>query len=427
MNTIKFVLIGAGGRGTKYVTEGKHFPEMDLVAVADPNPVRKNFIRDNFSLSEEHCYEWGEDLLKQPKMADIAIIATQDQQHFHLALQAIEKGYHLLLEKPAAPTPEECKIIANAAKEKGVKVLICHVLRHTPFFRTIKKIIEDGQLGKVINIIHTEGVGDLHYSHSFTRGDWHNTAESSPMILAKSCHDIDIIQWLMDEPCTKVQSFGSLQYFRSENKPTVAPEFCYQGCPHEAECPYSALKLYRHRQVPWFARHATKIHNPTAEDIEKLITETNYGRCVFGCDNDVVDHQVVNLEYASGATASFTMSAFNQGGRQIRVMGTKGELEANMSDDFVSVYNFSTGKRNQIKIADAILDESIASGHGGGDHGIIRALIGVFSGKLPEESIADVAVSIDNHLSTFAAEESRLTGKVISMKEYKEKINQNIK
>ncbi len=423
MNQLKFVLIGAGGRGTTYVRQGlANCPEMELVAVADPDPVRRNYIRDQYGVPEACCYEWGEDLLSQPKMADIAIIATQDRDHYALAMRAIELGYHLLLEKPAAPTPEQCLSIAEAANKKNVKVLVCHVLRYTPFFRLIKKVIDEGRLGKIINIIHTESVGNLHHSHSYVRGDWHKTADSSPMILAKSCHDIDILQWLMDEPCTKVHSFGSLKYFCSENKPDGAPEFCYQDCPHEAECPYSALKLYRHRQVPWFARHGTKKHEPTEADIEKLITETNYGRCVYQCDNDVVDHQVVNLEYRSGATASFTMSAFNEGGRRIRVMGTKGELDARMGSETITVYDFATRTREEIKIADAILDESIASGHGGGDLGIIRALCQSFSGNYKGNSIADITTSIDNHLTAFAAEESRLTDKVILLDEYKAKL-----
>ena len=427
MKKVKLVIIGAGNRGTSYINEGaKYCDEMEVVAVADPNPVRRNYIRDKFGLPDDRCFELGEDLLKLPKMADGAIIATQDRDHYALAMEAIKKGYHLLLEKPAAPTPEECLAIEEAANAKGVQVLICHVLRYTPFFRSIKKLIDEGRIGKIMNVEHTEGVGDLHFSHSYIRGDWHNTAQSTPMILSKSCHDIDILQWLLGERCTKVQSFGSLKYFCSENKPEGAPEFCYQGCPHEAECPYSAVKLYRERQVPWFARHAAKTPTPTEAEIEKLITETTYGRCVFQCDNDVVDHQVVNLEYESGATATFTMSAFNEGGRRIRIMGSKGELEANMGSDRIIVYDFITRKREEIAIKDAVLDESIASGHGGGDAGIMRAFCQLLSGTYTGNSVANITTSIENHLATFAAEESRLTDKVIFMDEYRNKIHQNI-
>ena len=423
MEKVRVVLLGAGTRGTTYVNEGKKYcPEMEVVAVADLKDVRRNYIKENFNLSDENCYVTAEELLEKPRMADIAIVATQDRLHFDIAIKAIEKGYNLLLEKPAAPTPEECVAIEQAAHKNGVFVLICHVLRYTPFFKTIKKIIDDGRIGKIKNIVHVEGVGDLHYSHSYVRGDWHNTAESSPMLLAKSCHDIDIIQWLVGEKCTKVQSFGSLTYFCSDNKPDGAPAFCVDGCPHEETCPYSAIKLYRQRQVKWFAIQGSKIHNPTENDIEKLIRETNYGRCVFQCDNDVVDQQVVNMEFESGTTASFTMSAFNKGGRKIRIMGTKGELEAIMGEENITIFNFITREYEEVSIKDNVADESIAGGHGGGDAGIVRTLCQMMTGRYVGNNIADITASVENHLITFAAEESRLSNTVISMDDYRQKI-----
>jgi predicted dehydrogenase len=428
MKKVRLVLIGAGNRGTAYTDLGAEFcPEMELIAVADPDPVRRNYIRDKFQLSEDCCFETGEELLKQPKMADAAIIATQDQKHYALAMEAIKVGYHLLLEKPAAPTPEECLAIADAANAKNLTVVVCHVLRFTPFFRLIKNLIDEGRVGKVLNIAHIECVGNVHQSHSYVRGNWHKTADSTPMILAKSCHDLDIVQWLLNSRCTRVQSFGSLQYFRRENMPEGAPEYCYQGCPAEADCPYSALKIYRDRQFPSFVRTATKKHEPTDEDIEYAITQTNYGRCVFQCDNDVVDHQVVNLEYESGATVSFNMSAFNSGGRKIRVMGTKGELYGEMSQDFVTLFDFNTRTLTKINIAEAVLDESIQGGHGGGDRGIIRAFCQLMCGEYKGNSVTDISTSIENHLVAFAAEESRLNGNVVAMKDYQNNIYQQIK
>ena len=419
METVKLILIGAGDRGTTYANLGAtSCPEMEIVAVADPDPVRRNYIRDKFNLPQEACFEYGEDLLKLPKMADAAIIATQDQMHYHLAMQAIEQGYHLLLEKPAAPTPKQCLDIAEAAERQNVKVVVCHVLRYTPFFRLLKQIIDDGRLGRVINLVHVECVGNVHQSHSYVRGNWRRAEDSTPMILAKCCHDLDIIQWLLDEDCTRLHSFGSLSYFRRENMPEGAPEFCYQGCPAEAECPYSALKIYRQRKFPPFVGTATRKHNPTDEDIEKAITETNYGRCVFQCDNDVVDHQVVNLEYASGATVSFTMSAFTKGGRKVRIMGTKGELYAEMSWDHVNVFDFATRKMEEIKIADAIRDEEISGGHGGGDRGIIRSFCRMLAGTYEGNSISDISVSIKNHLTAFAAEASRVENRIVNMEDY---------
>ena len=216
-----------------------------------------------------------------------------------------------------------------------------------------------------------------------------------------------------------MQSFGSLTYFKPENMPKGAPEYCYQGCPAEADCPYSALKIYEQRQFPSFVKTATKKHEPTDEDIRKAITQTNYGRCVFRCDNDVVDHQVVNLEYASGATVSFTMSAFNKGGRKLRIMGTKGEISAEMKSDRVTLFDFATRTFEDIVIADAIRDEEISGGHGGGDRGIMCAFCQLLAGTYTGNSITDIGTSIDNHLTAFAAEEARLCGTVVDLKEYK--------
>lgn len=420
MKKVKLVLIGAGDRGTTYVDLGaESCPEMELVAVADPDPVRRNYIKEKFKLPEDKCFEYGEELLKLPKMADAAIIATQDNQHYELAISAINAGYHLLLEKPAAPTPEQCLAIDSAANEKGVKVVVCHVLRFTPFFRLLKSLIDTDRIGKIYSISHTECVGNVHQSHSYVRGNWRNSKESSPMILAKSCHDIDILQWLLGEKCKRVHSFGSLSYFCKENMPEGAPEYCYQGCPAEAECPYSALRIYEQRNFMAFVKTATKKHEPTDEDIRQAITETNYGKCVFRCDNDVVDHQVVNLEYESGATVCFTMSAFTKGGRKLRLMGTNGEIVADMGADHVMLFDFNTRKNEKIFISDAILDEEITGGHGGGDRGIIRTFCKLLVGEYEGNTVTDISTSVENHLVAFAAEKSRVEGAVIDIDEYK--------
>ncbi len=427
MKKVKLVLIGAGDRGTTYLDLGADTcPEMmEVVGVADPDPVRRNYIKNKFSIPDERTFEWGEDLLALPKFADAAIIATQDQKHYDLAIKAISAGYELLLEKPASVTPEECLSIADYANEKGVRVVVCHVLRYTPFFRLLKDIIDSGRIGKVMNIIHIECVGNVHQSHSYVRGNWRNSETSSPMILAKSCHDLDVIQWLLGEKCTRLQSFGSLSYFVKENKPEGAPEFCYMGCPVAETCPYNAIKIYKERNFPAFVSTATKKHEPTDEDIINAITNTDYGRCVFDCPNNVVDHQVVNLEYESGATVSFTMSAFNKGGRKLRIMGTKGEVNAEMSDDHITLFDFITRKEEKIPVLNAVLDETIKGGHGGGDQGIIKAFCELLLDKYEGKSISTVTTSIENHLASFAAEKSRVEGTVIDMNEYAEEIRRN--
>jgi predicted dehydrogenase len=422
MEKIKVILIGAGNRGTTYARHAYDAcPELEIVAVADPNPVRRNHIKEKFSLPDSACFENWENILALPKFADAAIIATQDQMHFEPAMKAIELGYHLLLEKPAAPTPAECYKIADAANKKGVSVIICHVLRFTPFFTTLKRIIDEGKIGKVMSINHYEGVGHIHYSHSFTRGNWHKEADSSPMLLAKSCHDIDILQWLVGEKCTRVHSFGTLSHFCAANKPEGAPEYCYMGCPAAESCPYNAEKIYACEKSHYISRAADS-ESPTADDVRRVLTETNYGRCVYQCDNDVVDHQIVNLEYEGGATVSFTMCAFNEGGRRIHIMGTKGEVYATMKDKTITLYEFETGKKTDVPILDAITNQEITGGHGGGDRGIMRALTEFLGGTYKGNALTDISTSVANHLTVFAAEQARREGRVVTVEEYIESL-----
>jgi predicted dehydrogenase len=322
-----------------------------------------------------------------------------------------------LLEKPAAPTPEECDILARAAEQYGSRVLVCHVLRYTPFFNALKSVIVGGKIGDVMNIQHIEGVGNLHQSHSFVRGNWGNSDRATPMILQKSCHDMDILQWLVGKKCLEVHSFGTLSYFRSENAPAGAPEFCIEGCPEYDSCPYNAVKLYYDdKKNNWFRSAAAKMHEPTDEAVLNAIKTTNYGRCVFRADNNVVDHQVVNLLFEDGVIASFTMSAFTKGGREIHIMGTKGELRAQMSSDTFTIYNFETRETEELKISDTVLGDSIVGGHGGGDAGIMRSLYDLLCG-IEHPGLSTIDISVETHKIAFAAEISRLEGRAVKMSE----------
>ena len=417
----KVILIGAGGRGYTYTNIMKdNFSDYyEVVAVAEPIDERRNYIKEKHSLPDEMCFTTWELLLAMPKLADIALICTMDRDHVAPALAAIEVGYDLMLEKPAGATPEECRAIQRAAEKKGVFVLICHVLRFTKFFMALKNIVDSGKIGRVMNIQAIEAVNNIHQSHSFVRGNWRNSDESSPMILQKTCHDFDIISWILGKKCKRVQSFGSLSHFTRENAPADAPEYCIEGCPHADTCYYNAVKLYTgtHNRSGWFQNAATKKFNPTPEDCEKAARETDYGKCVYKCPNNVVDRQVVNLEYEDGTVVSFTMSAFNKGGRNIRIMGTEGELSGNAADNFVSLYSFATEQTEKIDLDSGFFDDSILSGHGGGDAGIIKALKDLIEGN-PNKSICDIAESCDNHMIAFAAEESRLNGTIVDMDEY---------
>lgn len=421
MEKIKVILIGAGNRGLTYTTymKGEKF---QVVAVAEPNDIRRHRIKDTHGLSEDMCFTSWEDLLSKPKFADVVVIATGDRQHYEPAMKAISLGYNLLLEKPIAPTYQECVDIANFAKEKGVKILVCHVLRYTKFFRKIKDMINEGLLGEVLSIHHNEAVGHIHHSHSYVRGNWGNSVKSAPMLLAKSCHDIDIIQWLMNSKCTKVQSFGSLSYFKRKNAPEGSPERCIDGCPHSENCVYDATKIYCTKNKGWYKWHALQKHNATDDDYAELMRNTQYGKCIFKCDNDVVDHQVVNMEFENGGVASFNMSSFNEGGRFIRVMGTAGEIYGNMHTNTLDYYNFKTGEHTIINPNEHDIDDSIVSGHGGGDEGIVRILHKYLTEDYNGDMLSEIGISTENHLTVFAAEKSRAEGTVVCMNDFLNKI-----
>lgn len=417
MKTYSVIIIGAGNRGSNYSRKLDALRDRyQVVAVAEPYEGRRNYVRDMFNLPQEMCFSSWQEILDRPKMADIAIIATMDAEHYEPAMKAISLGYNLLLEKPVAPTPEQCADIAVAAREKGVEVLVCHVLRYTPFYNRVKEIVVNGTIGDIVSVVAVEAVGNEHQSHSYVRGNWHSEAETTPMLLAKSCHDLDIIQWLVDKPCLKVSSFGSLTHFTRDNAPEGAPQRCIDGgCPVENTCPYNCRKLYYDdKDNAWFRKAATrgiaKEYLPTDEEVMTALKTTDFGLCVYQANNDVVDHQVVNMEFEGGITASFTMNAFNKGGRYIRLFGTKGELYANMSDTEITVYTFEDKKNHIYPVSKT--EESILGGHGGGDQGIVAELHEYLSGEYTGYCAANIQISVQNHMIGFAAEKARHEGTV---------------
>ena len=420
MKKLTAIVAGYGSRGSRYASFAVQHPEqLEIVAVADPNPTRQKTAKELHSLDDSMVFDSWEQLAALPKVADFAIVATQDSMHVGPALALIEKGYHLLLEKPMAPNAEDCEKITLAAERKGVKVVVCHVLRFTHFWRAIKDVILAGKLGKILNIVHMENVGHIHQSHSFVRGNWSNSERSSCMLLQKSCHDMDILQWLLGEKCEQVQSFGGLHHFCRENMPEGAPDRCVKGCPVADTCHYNAKKLYfDDKDNLWFRSVAAQtIDMPTDEQVMEAITYGPYGRCVYQCDNDVVDHQVVNMQFTGGCTASFSMNAFNEGGRFIRIFGTEGELVSSMEQSELRLFSFATQKWESIQIS--AYGNDITSGHGGGDTGIMIDMLSLVRGEEPSYSICPLRTSYENHLIAFAAEESRLTNRVISLKDYR--------
>lgn len=422
MKTYSVLVIGAGCRGGMYADlMAAHPDKFRVVGVADPVQGRREAVARRLNIPEDRCFASWEEALSRSKLADIAVIATGDNEHYHPALKAIQLGYDLLLEKPVAQTPTECAAIAHAAEQKGVRVLVCHVLRYTHFYKAIKQLLMDGTLGEVQSVIAVEAVGNVHQSHSYVRGNWHSETESTPMLLAKCCHDLDILQWLLDKPCKRVQSFGSLTHFTPENAPEGAPQRCIDGCPAADTCPYNAVKLYYDdKDNDWFrcacTRDIAKDNIPTDEEVMFALRTTDYGLCVYHANNDVVDHQVVNLEFEGGATVSFSMNAFNCGGRYIRLFGTKGELFGNADGSELTLFTFAD--RQYRRLSTLQVDESITSGHGGGDEGIVCELYDYLSDHYTGFCAADIGISAKNHLIGFAAEKARHTGTVVDMDAY---------
>ena len=420
---LRVIVMGVGNRGSVYTREMAKYPDQfELVAVAEPDAVRRQNFQAQFHLADEMCFShWG-DLLDAHVPADIAIIALVDHMHYEPAMKAIELGYDLFLEKPVAPTARECADIANAAAKKGIRILVGHVLRYTPFYKTVKKLVMDGAIGSVMSVIQVEAVGARHFSHSYVRGNWHKLEDSAPMLLAKSCHDLDIIQWILDEPCKKVSSFGELSYFTPEHAPEGAPLRCSDGsCPAADSCPYNCEKVYLGEHYSplfrWVCAHGfTKGEQPTDEEVRAALKANNYGVCAFHSDNDVVDHQVVNMEFVSGATATLTVNAFGKGGRYIRLFGTKGELYANASDESITVHTFADGQTRAVPVEKT--DTNTTIGHGGGDAGIVSELYDYFTGQYTGFSAANIDISVKNHLIGFAAEEARLSDTVVDLDQY---------
>jgi len=403
---VKTILIGAGQRGSAYCDYAKSHPDkLRIVGVADADPIRKNQFKEKFDLPEADCLDTWEDVFKREKWADTVFICTQDEMHYAPVMAAIEAGYDILLEKPISPSPKECMEMARAAEAKGVKVVVCHVLRYTPFFAKIKEIIDSGEIGDVVTIVHNENVGNLHHSHSFVRGNWGNSETSSPMILAKSCHDLDVVQGLVGKDCLRLSSFGSLSYFNKDNCPEGAPPRCTDGCTED--CPYDSRKLYISSDNEWFRSVAAGRYNATNEELEAAMKAGPYGRCVFQCDNNVVDHQVVSMEFEDGVTVIFSMSSFTPDiSRSIKVMGTKGQIKGYTTEKSIKVSNFVTNEEREMIIESK-------SGHDGGDTGIMDTFCEYVKGGAPGKAITDIGISAKNHMLCFAAEKSRLENGVI--------------
>ncbi|MCP4756239.1 MAG: Gfo/Idh/MocA family oxidoreductase [Proteobacteria bacterium] len=440
------ILIGAGNRGTTYASFASKNPErLAIVGVAEPVAERREKTVARHGITADRAFDTWEDILERPLMADGAIIATQDSMHVEPAVKALEKGYHVLLEKPMALTRDECRRMVDTANRTGMTLNVCHVLRYTEFFAAIKSIIEQGLIGDVITIYHAENVAYYHMAHSYVRGNWHRSDRTSPMILAKCCHDLDLMVWFAGSRPKHIGSMGGLHHFTRKNAPAGAPPRCTDGCPVANDCQYHAVDTYLHgkhmklglaktetgflstaakfmlrfpglsKSIPGLSKYATWRLWPTdtitldtsEEGIMKALREGPYGRCVYACDNDQVDHQETLVEFENGSTAVLKMHGHaEQEGRTLRIDGSLGTLRGKSGGGGrLEVHIHRTGE----KIVYPVKTDLI--GHAEGDAEIMENFVGVLKG---EKGLTTADDSLLSHLMAFAAHEARTARKIVS-------------
>ena len=399
MKKLKMIILGYGQRGGIYGNYAFTYPEKyEVVAVVDCREARLEIAKEQFDCPVFKDYK---SMLEANIEADFVAVATQDEQHEEHAIACMEKGYDLLLEKPISNSVEGCRHIYEVACKYDRKVIVCHVLRYSPFYKRVKEILESGELGEIITIHASENVGFYHQAHSFVRGPWRNKAQSSPMILAKCCHDMDIFRWLVGKKCKTVASMGGLRIFKKENAPEGSADFC-SDC--NVDCIYKAQKLYTDKDKCGFSAYFCN-DNSSDEKILAALTHTQYDRCVFKCDNDVVDHQVSIMQFEDDITVNHTMTAFSKEiYRDIKIHGTKAELVGVMEKNYIEIRPFE-GEVRTITWEDNIS----VGGHSGGDEGMMGDVYLAFNGQVTG-GVTFIDVSLDSHLMSFAAEESRLQG-----------------
>ncbi|MFE9630873.1 Gfo/Idh/MocA family protein [Streptomyces sp. NPDC006463] len=409
---ITLAVVGAGERGTGHARWALAHPERaTVVAVAEPRKARRERFAADHALEAGTAVDDWRVLAARGRVADAVLICTLDRAHLDPVLAFAALGYHIMLEKPMALTEDECRRIVAAVEAAGVILSVGHVLRYTPYTRALKHVVDSGRIGDVVSVQHLEPVGFWHQAHSFVRGNWRREDEATSMLMAKSCHDLDWLQYVLGRPPVRVSSFGRLSHFRPANRPVGAADRCLD-CAVEDTCPYSAKRDYGDRLAQ--GRHgwplSVLIDDFTPRALETALREGPYGRCVYACDNDVVDHQVVAMEFASGATATFTMTAFTeQADRQTRIFGTRGELRGDGKQ--LRVYDFLTRTEEVIGLgAQGPMD--VAGGHGGGDAGLMDAFVGAVATGNPGLVKSGPRASLTSHLTVLAAERARRYGTV---------------
>jgi predicted dehydrogenase len=428
---VTIAILGAGNRGTGYAAYAKLYPEwLKVVAVCDKHDFKCRRIQKDYDIPDENVFigDWSL-LMSRPRICDAVAICTTDREHAKPAVALAKLKYNILLEKPMSVSVDECVQIYEAVVANNVILAVGHVLRYTDYTTELMRVLESNVLGKIVNIQHLEPVGFWHFAHSFVRGNWHNENESTFSLLAKSCHDVDLIAYMMNSKCTKISSFGNLLHFKKENKPAEAGDAknCLD-CPYERSCPYSAKQIYldafaKSGRTGW-PMHVVQPHGDI--DIENLtaaLRKGDYGKCVYEMNNDVCDHQVVNMEFENGATASFTMIAFTEEicQRKTKIFGTLGELEGD-GIDTLKVFDFLTRETKIIHPSKEVATSDVPlpeSGHGGGDFGLMRAFLNACVTGNQAYVTSGPKDTLDSHIYVFAAEHARRSGTVVNIDDYK--------
>jgi len=414
---MKYILIGAGNRGMTYAQWAKNH-RITIAAVAEKRPDRLADAANKLDIPSHLCFSEADELLRMEKLADAAIIATMDRDHYGHVMQALERGYDILLEKPISPSAKECLEIEKKANALGRSVTVCHVLRYTAFFGKIKQILDTGELGNIVSIKHSENIGNFHMAHSFVRGNWRNDLESSPIIMQKSCHDLDILLWLTNSHCTKVAAFGSLSYFKEANAPQGSSNRCLD-CPVAESCRFDARKCY----LPTLGQWPTEVVclEQTESALLQALKTSPYGRCVYRCDNNVCDHMSIIMEFENGITATFSLNGQTSACHRIlHIMCEDGEIIADDRTREIRILRHVSSPADTFEER-VIHIRTNASGHGGGDAGIMEDFAASIEGKTAE-SRSSISRSVESHLMACAIEQARLTGAVVNMNQFRESL-----
>lgn len=400
---MEFAIIGLGGRGLTYAHFIKYYGSK-LVAVCDTDANKKDIACTEYGVATENFFTNEDEFFKE-KRADALVISTLDTLHHRQTLKALELGYDVLLEKPIAVTLEQCEEIAQRATELNRKVAVCHVLRYSPFYVVVKRLLSEGAIGDVVSLYMSEEIGYYHFAHSYVRGNWRNTRVSTPLILAKNCHDTDMICWLLGKKCLSVSSVGGLKYFTQKNAPEGAAKHCVD-CKYKDSCKYSCFYIYNNEEyekAAGLAKHGRL--GSTKAEIDASLSDRNnlYSRCVFYCDNDVCDHQTVNMLFEDQITAQFISIAFsNDMSRHLQIFGTEGIIKDCGGDIVLEKIN---GEKKIIKIE---YPKGGYEHHSGGDVGIVKQFIDYVEKDVKAENITDIVDSVAGHKVAFLAEKSRL-------------------